>query len=432
MPRNPLRPGRKPDPTRAKSAAELRRDGLSGKQLDIEIPQPVGRLCKAWGTDKRKERQARRAVVLDLVRAGQLQVLADFKAGRLAWADLLYAKREKRLDADSLSADLSLARDLRVAFTEALPKMGKQQSTRGSYREAFDSLFRRAADVFVLGSSVQRLGTADWPAVWATHFADVSPAWRNRVRSAVSAFLTIYLDDRFHPFARATRKKMGSKEKEPAVPMSISSGEFWSLMEHVDPVLVPTYVTLAATGLRVSEYLALTADSLARFPTVTLPTTKAGRPDVVEVDPVLEPYIRAAVPCRLPVGRTRKPKPGAYRDRDPRYYLLDRQLRRARKATGIPATVHTLRHYFVAEGVKAHPESFVQQAVRHETPEMTARYARQRDSRLVAGTVGKALRDAARESAPAPTQTDTPVRIQTTTETPTVHSHTRMEKDASA
>jgi hypothetical protein len=57
---------------------------------------------------------------------------------------------------------------------------------------------------------------------------ELSPASRNRVRSAVSAFLTVFLGDKFHPFRRDVMKAMGGMESEQTPPKEITVDEFWT------------------------------------------------------------------------------------------------------------------------------------------------------------------------------------------------------------
>lgn len=376
-------------------------DGLSGRQLDVIVPV-VGRITRAWGTDKRAERRQRRGLIDDLVAAGQLAVLEAFKRGQLGWAELLHAKRERRLTSDTLAADLTLAATLwdvngqPGAFARTIGGMRLSPTTRQSYLDTLGALRGAAGSALGSTATVRSLALIDWNAVWTT-LGGSSPAWRNRIRATVSTFLSTYLGHRFHPYAIRVRTAMGKKEAEPEVPTNLSPAEFWRLMDKVPEPMVPIYVTLAATALRVSEYLALDGSALDRFPRILLPSTKHQRAESVQVDPALEAYVRAAIPCRLPVQprrtmtqRTRRV--ARIHTRDPRYGRIYRELKKAAQATGIPATVHTLRHFYIGEGVQHYPQAFVQHAARHQTAEMTARYAKQRDTQQVADAVGRTLR----------------------------------------
>lgn len=376
----------------AKPRKPAKGSGLAGRQCDLILPglgTPDDRFVKAWGVSDKEGREARRAVVRDLYNAGQLDVLRAMlkrpSEGGTTWAEVLQAKRRGEIASDSLFSSIVLKRPLTETITRTLPKMGGKRSTRRFYREMLDT-FRRVAKLSD-SATVQDLRNVDWPAVWAA-LAHVKPVRRNHLRAAVSAFLTAFLEDKYHPFRRAVVKAMGKKEPVKPIPKNVSVHEFWTLMEHVPEPLVACYVTLAATGMRVGEYLATTERDLSRFPTIHFPDGKGGA-DTVEVDPALEPYIRQAIPCNV----APRPKKGEHRTQDdPRYRRLQESLKLASDATGIPATPHTLRHFFAGEGVQHQPQAFVQQAMRHTTPGMTALYAAQKEKRAVARSIGKALR----------------------------------------
>lgn len=366
--------------------------GLAGRQLDLVLPglgTEGDRFVKAWGVETAAEREPRRAVVRDLYNAGQLDVLRSMlrrpSEGGTTWAEVLQAKRRGEIASDSLFSSIVLKRPLAETITQTLPKMGGKRSTRNFYREMLDTFIRVAkmSDT----ATVQDLRNVDWPAVWMT-MAHVRPVRRNHLRAAVSAFLTAFLEDKYHPFRRAVVKAMGKKEKVKPIPKNVTVAEFWTLMEHVPEPLVACYVTLAATGMRVGEYLATTERDLSRFPTIHFSDGKGGE-DTVEVDPELEPYIRQAIPCNV----APRPKRSGHRTQDdPRYRRLQQSLKAASDETGIPATIHTLRHFYAGEGVQHNPQAFVQQAMRHTTPGMTAMYAAQMEKQAVAQSIGKALR----------------------------------------
>lgn len=368
--------------------------GLAGRQLDLVLPglgTEGDRFVKAWGVDDSTGREARRSVVRDLYNAGQLDVLRSMlrrpSEGGTTWAEVLQAKRRGEIASDALFSSIVLKRPLAATITQTLPKMGGKASTRGFYREMLDALMHYAGTQLGETATVADLRRVEWAAVWSA-MAHVRPARRNHLRAAVSAFLTAFLEDKYHPFRRAVVKAMGRKEKVAVLPKNVTVAEFWTLMEHVPAPLVASYVTLAASGMRVGEYLACTERSLARFPTVHFPDGKGGE-DTVEVDPGLELYVRQAIPCN--VAPRRKRTPVRVQD-DPRYRRLQRSLKLASEASGIPATVHTLRHFYAGEGVQHQPQAFVQQALRHATAGMTARYAAQASNKAVALSVGRALR----------------------------------------
>jgi integrase len=381
----------------AKQRKPRKGSGLAGRQLDLVLPgvgTPGDRFVKAWGVDDTLDREARRAVVRDLYNAGQLDVLRSMlkrpAEGGTTWAEVLQAKRRGELTSDTLFSSIVLRRPLwgtEGVVAQTLPKMGGKPSTRRFYREMLDALKHYAGTQLSERATVADLRRIEWTTLWAA-MAHVGPGRRNHLRASVSALLTAFLDDKYHPFRRGVMKAMGKKEAVAELARNVTAEEFWTLMDHVPEPLVACYLTLAATGMRVGEYLACTEQSLARFPQIHIPSGKSGEA-LVQVDPELEPYVRQAIPCMIGP----RPKRSAVRVQDDaRYRRLQRSLKAASEATGIPATIHTLRHFYAGEGVKAQPEAFVQQAMRHKTAGMTKRYAAQREQTAVAGSVGQALR----------------------------------------
>lgn len=389
-------------------------DGFSGRQFDRVYARPVGRIVKAWGVSQKRLRQSRAAIVEELADHAQEEVLLAFKDGRLKWADLLRAKRQGRIDSPNLAVDLTLDRALWPglwdekapgALAAILPRMGSTTAARARYKSALLNLHDAAGDFLPAGALVQALGEMTdehWRAVWA-ELADLSAASRNRVRSAVSRFLSLFLNDKYHPFRRELMRRMGAFEKEgSAEPRTIELAEFWTLMDALpadarEPLL-PCYVTLAATGLRVSEYLQCGPEALRQFPTIAAPGGKTGARSVA-VASDLEPVIRAAIPCVIAAApepwastrgtKTPEPYPGV--QYDARYARLYGTLRDAAKATGIPASPHYLRHLFGALAVDETNQVFAQHALGHETPGMTAHYAKRKTTREVGEKVGAAL-----------------------------------------
>lgn len=369
----------------------LKGDGLSGRQVDVVLPAPVGRVCKAWGTADRKKRAERKQLLFDLVDYGQTDVLVAFRDGDRSWTDLLRAKRTKQLSSASLATDLLLDRELwgeQGAIATTLPKMGRSQQSRSRYEASFRSLEVASGGRAVVRTVAGLLGL-EWDEVWK-QLAKLSPASRNRVRSSVSAFLTVFLGDKYHPFRRQVVKVMGGKEQEgSAVPRTITIEEFRTLLNALPEPIVPCVVTMAATGMRAAEYLQCTAAHLRRFPTIEIPGGKTGA-DTVQVARSLEPYVRAAIPCAIaPAPKYDGVYPGVQFDR--RYKVIYRELREAGKKTGIICSPHYLRHLFAALAVQGTDAVRAQHALRHKTPGMTAHYAKEKSGQVVADAVGKSL-----------------------------------------
>lgn len=367
-------------------------DGLSGKQLDVVLPKPIGRVCKAWGTDDRKKRSERKQLLFDLVDFGQIDVLVAFRDGDRTWTDLLHAKRTKQLASASLATDLLLDKELwgeQGAIATTLPKMAKSRQSRDRYESAMRT-FEQACGGRAVVRTVAGLLGLEWDEVWKT-LAKLSPASRNRIRSTISAFLTVFVGDKYHPFRRSVVKAMGGKEEEgSAVPRTITLDEFWKIVKALPEPIVPCVVTMAATGMRAAEYLQCTAAHLRRFPTIEIPGGKTGS-DTVQVARFLEPYVRSAIPCAIaPAPKYSGVYPGVQFDR--RYKVIYRELAAASKKTGVSCSPHYLRHLFAALAVQGTDPVRAQHALRHKTAGMTAHYAKEKTGQAVADAVGQRLK----------------------------------------
>ena len=188
------------------------------------------------------------------------------------------------------------------------------------------------------------------------------------MRSAVSRFLTVTLDnDKYHPFRRDVIKAFPKAAESPGRVPDLSPEVFWEIVDEAPEYLRASYVTLAATGMRVGEYLALEEHHL-------LPVTKsirvpggktAGSSDTIAVGDEAWQWARRAVPS--PIG----------------YKSLYRHWKEACEAAGVhDVWLHDLRHFYGQQLTnKGRPEASVQSGLRHADPNMTRRYTRQRDRR---------------------------------------------------
>lgn len=361
------------------------------------FPAPVGRIHKSSGARTLREFRKRDAILTDLAEEGQLDVLLAFKRDDVTIEQLVQAKRKKRLASASLMADIKLKSRLwdkdekeRGAVTTTIAAMRCSQATKDRYTVAFSQLEAIAAEHLPDDATVAQLAAVPWATIldaWK-----VAPATRNRLRSAVSAFLSRFLDDKYHPFRRAVVKSIPLYEEPTDDPKSITPDEFWTLMDHVPDPAVPCFVTMAASGMRVSEYLA--ADRIRR---VVL-----GNREVIEIrfakgktgsgvayaDVDYEAYVRAAVPCRIAKAPARLGKC----QNDARYKRLRKIFAKASEKTGIVATIHYLRHLFGQMASDDVPQSDVQRALRHKTSKMTERYTNRKVRGNVAVAVGNRLK----------------------------------------
>jgi hypothetical protein len=354
------------------------------QRIDRAVPG-IGRVALRTGARTIAEHRARVALFDRLIEAGQVDTIRLLVDGDITWAELRQAQRKNRLHSDTLAADVALARNLWVAVTATLKRMGKTESSRTRYELAFAQLKRLAVDFLPTNALVKDLRSLEWPDVFlALH--ELSPASRNRVRSAVSAFLTVFLGDKFHPFRRGVMLAIGGMEHEQTPPKEITVEEFWKNFAKLDEAIQPIVLTLAGTGLRIGEFLQCDDFSARRLPVIWIPGGKTGANETVIADSLL-PFARQAIPCNV------APRPGVHRgvQFDARYKRIWKAMRAASKATGIDWSPHYLRHLYAQLGTDTLPETLVQQGLRHATGAMTAHYAKRKTTAKVATAVGKAL-----------------------------------------
>lgn len=364
--------------------AQRKRAKTIKSRIDRAVPG-IGRVAIRTGARTIAEHRARVALFDRLIEAGQVETIQMLVNGEITWAELRQAQRKNRLHSDSLAADVALARNLWVGVAATLKRMGKTESTRQRYELAFAQLKRLAVDFLPSNAIVKDLKSLEWADVFlALH--ELSPASRNRVRSAVSAFLTVFLGDKFHPFRRAVMKAMGGMEAEATQPKEITVAEFWTNMAATDEAIQPIILTLAGTGLRIGEFLQCDEFSARRLPVIWIPGGKTGASETVIADALL-PYAQQAIPCNI------APRPTVNRgvQFDARYKRIWKAMHDAAKTTGIDWSPHYLRHLYAQLGTDALPETLVQQGLRHASPSMTARYAKRKTTASVATAVSKAL-----------------------------------------
>lgn len=360
------------------------------QRIDRQIPG-YGRFCKRTGARTVAEHNARKALLERLIEADQLDVIGMLDRDEITWTELRQADRKKRLHSDALAADVALARRLwnvgetKGAFASTLPRMGKSASTRERYEVVFGQLNTHAADFLPAESVVKDLKTVEWPEVWVA-MASLSAASRNRVRSGVSAFLTVFLGDKFHPFRREVMKLMGGMENEATAPREVTVDEFWRNFEVLDDAVKPAALTLAGSGMRVGEFLQCGEMSIRRLPIIWIPDGKTGGAETTVADSLV-PFVRQAIPCRIAAT------PERWRgvQYDPRYKKLYKAFRAASDVTGIPWSPHYLRHLYAQLGTDELPDVLVQQGLRHKTPAMTRMYSKRKVTQQVANVVGRAL-----------------------------------------
>lgn len=334
-------------------------------RFDREFPG-VGRFWMSSGAKTLVEFRKRDALLSELYETGRLDVLQAILARRLTIAEVFSAQRTQRLS--YLAADVLLGRPLWDELERWFPIAAAKVASRDRYQSSWNALLRVLEERFP--GRVVDLATVPWAELqrrWGKSSAD----W-NHLRRAVSRFLSMLLDDKWHPFRRLVLKHFPRAREPKARIPDLSPALFWRLVGLCPKPLQPVYVTLAVTGLRVrSEFLRLTdEDLLPHRHAIRAPAAKSAA-DTLIVDPVLWPWVQRAVPC--PVG---------YKTLRRYWNAACRRL----KVRGV--TMHSLRHCTGQWAVNAGiAEAQVQAALRHETASTTRIYTLQK----ARGEVSKAL-----------------------------------------
>ncbi len=255
-----------------------------------------------------------------------------------------------------------------VRLTDALDEIFPDETSR--YRLSFRRVLAVAPDALV-----RDLITLDWSGI-VDACTSVADAWH--LRRALSRFLTLWYGGK-HVQARhdvlAVFPSLPAEEER--VP-EITPALFALIVHAARADLRATFVTLAATGLRVGEYLRLQPEHLNHAThTIRVPGTKtAAAKKPISVDAALWPVVVAAVPSPL------------------RYRRLNMEWRAALFVAGAGPEhrLHDLRHahgQWAIDGGAA--ESRVQRSLRHTNAAMTRRYTMTDDTRAVSSALLTAL-----------------------------------------
>jgi hypothetical protein len=118
---------------------------------------------------------------------------------------LVEADRQNRLSGAYVLADLVVQENLWKAVERILPRMGQAPASRKRYECSFDALKRKASDRLGATASIADLVHVPWAEVkeaWGRSAAD----W-NHLRRALSSFLTLALNDKYHSFRRSVMQR---------------------------------------------------------------------------------------------------------------------------------------------------------------------------------------------------------------------------------
>lgn len=340
----------------------------------------VGRIANSSGTDNPREFANRDALLTKLIRARALDVLREFKVGRITIGDLLTADREERLS--QVAADVRLARPLFAAVEAWLPDSAAAPQSRRRYATSWAALTKKAK--LRKSMSVRDLSLVPWKAL--EHRWTASPSDWNKMRAMLSAFLSAFTGSKYSPFRLEVMGRVACLEENEGRTTDLAVADLWKLYhavpkEHAQAAaeVRAAWVAMAATGAGPKEFIHLTSDSLLPgLLQVGVQGFKKGRKRVrmVSVQEWLWPYVAASVPCPLA------------------YKWLRIHFKRAAVAIGRPdLTLLDLRHLYgqlaVDQGASLRD---VAQQMGHKDLKTTLRYARRKDAVGVAAKVGEGLK----------------------------------------
>jgi integrase len=333
----------------------------------------VGRITGSSRTRNPKEFQRRNDILTKLAESGQIEVLRAFRDGLITIEQLVEADREQRLRSAQLLDTLTLQRSLWVEIAETLPRMGGSEQTRKRYEVSLTALRKRGEKWLTERATVADLERVVWRELRDTW--DRSAADWNHLRRAISAFLTVLLGDKYHPFRRTVVDRIPIATEVARVP-DVTPEIFWGIIKHVAKPYRSCFIALVATGMRIGEFLRCTRFNLkpATF-SVAVPGTKtATSAEDVVVHPKLWRHLESAVPSPLA------------------YKALSGHWRAACAKAGVEVRIHDLRHCYAQWAVNAGvPEAKVQTALRHKTAGQTRKYAKTKEKGDAANAVGQVL-----------------------------------------
>lgn len=401
--------------------------GTGSYRFEIDWTATLGfRIDRSAETTVKREYDALVAVLYELRANGQTEILRRFAKGEIPVAALKQAKRLGRLKSDTLLADLAMLgrlwhQDARCpsridpraehsaeclgAVDRFLPRMGKGETNR-RYSTSLAKLRAVAKSELPETATVSDLARVDWQALF-DRWPDSGSDW-NHVRRAVSRLLSTLLGHPHHPTRLDIIGKIPLADEEERVP-ELTVEQFWKIVEATPEHARPCYVILAATGMRLGEYLRCTTEHLVPAKSaIRVPGTKTKRSRrVVELGPEAWPWVEAGVPSPLKsrwihiywwracvalgFGRYEQ----VIKDGVPQVKAITREDGKREEQPVVRYTglrLHDLRH---VTGQVATDEGAttaqVGDALGHSDYKTTARYQRRRHARVVGQKVSSAL-----------------------------------------
>ena len=254
------------------------------------------RLKRASGATTLAEHRKRDAFLTWLQTTGRTDILDAIMAGRLSVNEAYGAHCAGTL-AFAVN-EVVLDRPLWAAVEAWAPGSARAPGTRDHYERMMRALRRTGA--VPEGLTVRGLALVDWQALynrWST-----GPVMWNRMRGALSRFLTMTMGDKYDPFRRGIMAKLPrADEGEGRVP-DLTPARFWAILEHIPEPLRSVYVVMVGTG--VEPGIMETATLAPERQALVVVGRKKGREGatVIPLSPELWAYAAQAVPCTFTRG----------------------------------------------------------------------------------------------------------------------------------
>ncbi len=355
-------------------------------ELDRVFPD-VGRIRRSSETPLLREYHRRDAILTKLYETGQLEVLRAFRDGRLAMAQLV---EHDRVGGPLATLEvLLLRRPLAEAVRETLPLMGKTANGRARFALSLKQLQERAG--FGAGATVADLRRVDWRTLRTAWPG--SPADWNRMRSAVSRFLTLVTGDVYSPFRREIVKAIPRADEPMGRTPDLTPAQFLTVVERAPDAVRAALMVLVLTGMRVGEYLACDTEHLRQSAhQIRVPGGEGSKtgPRLIGVAPEDWRWIEAGVPFeKRPPPAVRVPV-----HFDSRYKRLRRAWADACRAAGLDGIrLHDLRHCAAQWASDAGASGgAISDLLGHLDSKTARRYERMKAAARASGLIGAQLR----------------------------------------
>lgn len=393
---------------------------MTDGSLKIDVVTPIGRLNRHTGFYTKKQLRAVKTIIAKLIEDSQLGVLQALHDGTITFQQLVDADREGKLTGTKVLDSVRVREKLATAVDRCLPNMGRSKETRRRYGTSLvklqsirDLSAKSGAVLDGATLTVGALAEIDWKALEKRAQWKSSADW-NHLRRAISALLTVFFGTEHHEFRVTLVESIPLRTERPRVP-DLTPANFWRIVAAVPEHAKPCYVSLAASGMRLGEYLRCTTSALiGEDCAIDVPGTKtAESADRIYVHEKLWPWIEAGVPS--PLGKRWM---GIYWRRACLELGLARELGtgrfrrvRVKRATSGPyrageqpiykdveitrykgPRLHDLRHLYaqVADAAGLTAET-VASGLRHTNSRQSSDYKRRAAAREVGTVVGRGL-----------------------------------------